>query len=156
MQYFSPRPPHGGRHLNVLALPQCADFYPRPPHGGRLKRSFSSCLACSISIHALRMEGDRSSRRCSSCRCSISIHALRMEGDNGKSSPIILGPISIHALRMEGDGTTTQTLCWGALFLSTPSAWRATSVWHYKRQGFNISIHALRMEGDRTRRQSAK
>ena len=35
-----------------------------------------------ISIHALREEGDRASRRAGACK-RISIHALREEGDSG-------------------------------------------------------------------------
>ena len=56
-----------------------------------------------ISIHALREEGDRGHRR--GRRASdISIHALREEGDVlllGRR--LLLGRISIHALREEGD-----------------------------------------------------
>ena len=79
--------------------------------------------------------------------------------------------ISIHALREEGDLPAQLTLCGNAIFLSTPSARRATS-WATARipasQHFyprpprggrlaqagnalrlcNISIHALREEGD--------
>ena len=56
-----------------------------------------------ISIHALRMEGDRiQSRR--RHPPAISIHALRMEGDFVRiSSRLPVHLISIHALRMEGD-----------------------------------------------------
>ena len=58
----------------------------------------------------------------------ISIHALRVEGDSPMSNT---APrrcwISIHALRVEGDAVTytAQTFV-DALFLSTPSGWRAT------------------------------
>ena len=58
----------------------------------------------------------------------ISIHALREEGDLG--------------LRYEGDNAK--------VFLSTPSARRATLVYGRQRRGKLISIHALREEGDRT------
>ena len=57
----------------------------------------------------------------------ISIHALREEGDLG--------------LRYEGDNAK--------VFLSTPSARRATLVYGRQRRGKLISIHALREEGDR-------
>ena len=56
----------------------------------------------------------------------ISIHALREEGDLG--------------LRYEGDNAK--------VFLSTPSARRATLVYGRQRRGKLISIHALREEGD--------
>ena len=56
-----------------------------------------------ISIHALRMEGDRFPRSISPIVRSISIHALRMEGDIVRVESLVLVLISIHALRMEGD-----------------------------------------------------
>ena len=56
-----------------------------------------------ISIHALRGEGDSLKTR-SSCRSlQISIHALRGEGDEHGRRYAQLSSISIHALRGEGD-----------------------------------------------------
>ena len=56
--------------------------------------------------------------------------------------------ISIHALREEGDHPQCPVRCGSAVFLSTPSARRATReqipLWMPAR----ISIHALREEGD--------
>ena len=56
--------------------------------------------------------------------------------------------ISIHALREEGD--RPSLLCWWALylFLSTPSARRATKSYSGSFPFIEISIHALREEGD--------
>ena len=56
--------------------------------------------------------------------------------------------ISIHALREEGDLQTEVDNLTAELFLSTPSARRATHLPHADRQGREISIHALREEGD--------
>ena len=57
--------------------------------------------------------------------------------------------ISIHALREEGD---SRAACWSSfslLFLSTPSARRATvPTWITASVTLLISIHALREEGD--------
>ena len=58
---------------------------------------------------------------------AISIHALREEGDGrlryfGHQAEII----SIHALREEGDDTHALVVKLPKLFLSTPSARRAT------------------------------
>ena len=56
--YFYPRPPRGGR---LLAQSFCAaldDFYPRPPRGGRLNGIEGFDRFLTISIHALREEGD--------------------------------------------------------------------------------------------------
>ena len=57
--------------------------------------------------------------------------------------------ISIHALREEGDSqTVSKRDVQLFLFLSTPSARRATSHQFLCDFYFNISIHALREEGD--------
>ncbi len=59
--------------------------------------------AVSISIHALRREGDRGAVIYAAARI-ISIHALRREGDRYADSSFLDAiSISIHALRREGD-----------------------------------------------------
>ena len=101
-----------------------------------------------ISIHALRVEGDREIPDVQSAfhviflstpsgwratappalllnRVRISIHALRVEGDFVCHSVIPLSAISIHALRVEGDTRL-----------------------RIARVRPSISIHALRVEGD--------
>ena len=123
-----------------------------------------------ISIHALREEGDAGVLLLLFAY-RISIHALREEGDlRIPSTSIACKSISIHALREEGDdlpvfpqsgqrdfyprpprGGRPAWLCphcWPGLFLSTPSARRATSGSVGGRSAFYISIHALREEGD--------
>ena len=57
--------------------------------------------------------------------------------------------ISIHALREEGDQDGETLIEIDKLFLSTPSARRATCDRGVERHDFGISIHALREEGDR-------
>ena len=127
-----------------------------------------------ISIHALREEGDRALQHRLAVRLEISIHALREEGDlrrlcgQGREACI-----SIHALREEGDtrkycpGTTpadfyprpprggrptvTQQPRGTSIFLSTPSARRATGKLVTSSTFEAISIHALREEGDQQR-----
>ena len=126
VSYFYPRPPGGGRlttHYKNGGMTQY--FYPRPPGGGRrhaliLKISQSEFLSTPsgwratlllngdrqnypISIHALRVEGDKKGYVVSGKPGEISIHALRVEGDllHGPGCPEYL--ISIHALRVEGD-----------------------------------------------------
>ena len=159
-------------------------------------RNTSNNLYCEISIHALRMEGDGGSvvrpihhqyfyprpphggrrvglRQCMLCH-SISIHALRMEGDPAGRKMPGMRKISIHALRMEGDCMFLLLFLRCMIFLSTPSAWRATIPAHIRRYTHRyfyprppyggrrstpslahrancISIHALRMEGDACR-----
>ena len=148
-----------------------------------------------ISIHALREEGDLelygvpaanirflstpSARRATLSALgvqllySISIHALREEGDTALCElDAALNKISIHALREEGDQHLLSCTLQHVIFLSTPSARRATSVLDTSvtatvflstpsarratlrralpddlRRG--ISIHALREEGDK-------
>ena len=100
----------------------------------------------------------------------ISIHALREEGDTKTQEVYTMTNISIHALREEGDDPLPSgqgvycyfyprpprggrpyhphmhlLLC---VFLSTPSARRATHPAQLVWLAQSISIHALREEGD--------
>ena len=101
-----------------------------------------------ISIHALREEGD-SIMWMMFAAMLISIHALREEGDlNAGGVGNAGGLISIHALREEGDSPTLPRRIVGRIFLSTPSARRATSSARRNASRSRISIHALREEGD--------
>ena len=82
-----------------------------------------------ISIHALREEGDCPVRVGDLRDIEISIHALREEGDGrlryfGHQAEII----SIHALREEGDDKHALVVKLLKIFLSTPSARRATAL----------------------------
>ena len=102
-------------------------FYPRPPRGGRHGKKDQGRQRQSISIHALREEGDH--RHASGCFVHkvISIHALREEGDCCcKQTLREPAKISIHALREEGDGYYSVSGPNPIKFLSTPSARRAT------------------------------
>ena len=87
----------------------------------RLKKK---CRA--ISIHSLRMEGDRQKKIRHPATMIISIHSLRMEGDRITLKVDCQESISIHSLRMEGDSSNA-------------------TVGNYL---IHISIHSLRMEGD--------
>ena len=60
-------------------------------------------LCCLISIHALRVEGDRIVTLVNIESIEISIHALRVEGDIFSRACTRVVKISIHALRVEGD-----------------------------------------------------
>ena len=125
------------------------DFYPRPPRGGRHQQLWQQLRLCTISIHALREEGDISGTGYDIAALLISIHALREEGDPARPTPLpsmtnfyprpprggrlradkrafLVAKISIHALREEGDGGC----------LGRPVRFHC------------ISIHALREEGD--------
>ena len=124
---FYPRPPRGGRRAANTPLSTVArNFYPRPPRGGRRAYQGRHHKGITISIHALREEGDTSLVPVLTLPHEISIHALREEGDRTITTSSASFPhISIHALREEGDGRWT----------GRPGGWK-------------ISIHALREEGD--------
>ena len=146
------------------------NFYPRPPRGGRLAISVVIAAINAISIHALREEGDDAET--AKTIDSLNFYPRPPRGGRRMRSLYKFSglPISIHALREEGDLTTgdrhevtedfyprpprggrhARELADHAelLFLSTPSARRAT---HQTGCGFqprHISIHALREEGD--------
>ena len=57
--HFNPLPPHGGRHKAFRSPSNRCYFNPLPPHGGRrcIKRLLQQPQR--ISIHSLRMEGDK-------------------------------------------------------------------------------------------------
>ena len=101
------------------------DFYPRPPRGGRhwikLKDSFMN----SISIHALREEGDAVSGWAT--RLLLNFYPRPPRGGR------------------RGYGPRASAV---QLFLSTPSARRATPRQRHQPRAVHISIHALREEGD--------
>ena len=168
--HFYPRPPRGGRPPFLSTRTRCTHFYPRPPRGGRRLCAEQGLDRVPISIHALREEGDRwnrpqqkmmvlflstpSARRATRHQhrrpagLKISIHALREEGDkrvknvrshirNFYPRPPRGGrPISIFGSAMDD------------IFLSTPSARRATEAAKAAAPVEDISIHALREEGD--------
>ena len=56
--HFYPRPPRGGRRAARTTKRISKYFYPRPPRGGRLPPLACVTVKSSISIHALRGEGD--------------------------------------------------------------------------------------------------
>ena len=72
-----------GRHQ-----PDAGYFYPRPPRGGRRMTRLSPSIRKTISIHALREEGDSKNRDKSLCFC-FSIHGF---AQNEKRLKILLKP----------------------------------------------------------------
>ena len=175
-------------------------FYPRPPRGGRLVQKLHEFFTAHISIHALREEGDvLMGRRGLGIELFLSTPSARRATANlrmrswwpryfyprpprgGRQvdfSPLQPSKgISIHALREEGDRFVAEAQSISGLFLSTPSARRATagaeipatrSKHFYPRpprggrryapfrqhSPFHISIHALREEGDARQRRA--
>ena len=101
------------------------NFYPRPPRGGR-----QECKKLGTSSKHFYPRPPRGGRR----------HQMH----NGTKTK----KISIHALREEGDPHRRNHSLVLRLFLSTPSARRATLRMAIALQHIFISIHALREEGD--------
>ena len=146
-QNFYPRPPRGGRLNGHGPAPAAENFYPRPPRGGRPGPLRYPKGMEPISIHALREEGDLSSIVKLPPHI-ISIHALREEGD----IYIVDGTPVLDDFypRPPRGGRPKFNFSWSLphLFLSTPSARRATSPLSCYTCAKSISIHALREEGD--------
>ena len=89
--------------------------------------SSASFLMSIISIHALCEEGDRILWKNFKRFMGISIHALCEEGDVSQNHNNTWSKsISIHALCEEGDFWSSARFCGASVFLSTPSARRAT------------------------------
>ena len=146
--YFYPRPPRGGRPSikaielkfgTFLSTPSARRataedeaneakfvFLSTPSARRATQPKGATRNAESISIHALREEGDFFADAPAHHFDLISIHALREEGDPGDHPRQRDGQISIHALREEGDRKDLGL----------------------ERPGDRISIHALREEGD--------
>ena len=151
-RYFYPRPPGGGRRAEQSDAGGGRIIFLSTPSGWRatLAAHFASQI-WSISIHALRVEGDCTINANCPGDDEISIHALRVEGDE-IVTPVTVGvfdfyprppgggrprkkvqqmskftTISIHALRVEGDEYFAYRLVLRLKFLSTPSGWRATT-----------------------------
>ena len=124
-RYFYPRPPRGGRPRQTVSSLRTSYFYPRPPRGGRRLAVLSPYSPAKfLSTLSARRATDR--QKHSSRTFTISIHALREEGDpEGRQSighNVDFYPRPPRGGRLEDE----QTLLSYGLFLSTPSARRAT------------------------------
>ena len=134
---------------DLLELLPGTNFYPRPPRGGRLLAAMIDAGYIDISIHALREEGDigehttrsgtttflstPSARRATICplcewQKKNNFYPRPPRGGRrcGLDAAAAEGGISIHALREEGDHLKVVLSSWFLIFLSTPSARRAT------------------------------
>ena len=147
--YFYPRPPRGGRRHGCRHHHVRYYFYPRPPRGGRLVQLPALLPNGIISIHALREEGDLESAAGSAGQEDFYPRPPRGGRPGLTAWPAVTAMlISIHALREEGDLVWCLSSISSSLFLSTPSARRATKDSLCMANLVYISIHALREEGD--------
>ena len=114
-------------------------FYPRPPRGGRPAKPGNGCITFEDFYPRPPRGGRRAYRTRFMGLCNISIHALREEGD-----PAALEDLSIAGVFLSTPSArraTTVGLCaiLAIEFLSTPSARRATrgdSVGSVRRKDF--------------------
>ena len=130
-------PKHHSRNISIHALREEGDpdlcavpkrqehFYPRPPRGGRRDVGCNQCSVYFISIHALREEGDHFNQ----IPQTFISHFYPRPPRGGRPRP----------------GVVANSI---KLFLSTPSARRATQASRAALSPALISIHALREEGD--------
>mgnify|MGYP004647314643 CR=1 FL=1 len=167
---FYPRPPRGGR-LEALKHPgvhgiisihalreegdagglcragKSVDFYPRPPRGGRPLSLSGKAADAKISIHALREEGDLREKRPEDFLTDFYPRPPR--GGRQLQSPTVFISRYFYPRPPRGGrhlhpfGSATRSI-----FLSTPSARRATRSSDNGPPRRPISIHALREEGD--------
>ena len=127
----------------------CKDFNPRPPWGGRQKPETLATLPPSISIHALRGEGDLRLSLIKKSESRISIHALRGEGDVGQQKCKVQQRI-FQSTPSVGRATMTGTQIFSPVnnFNPRPPWGGRQIVQGYRFPNIIISIHALRGEGD--------
>ena len=149
------------------------NFYPRPPRGGRRSCLMISGVAKAISIHALREEGDDLAvNPKAQNRIFLSTPSARRATDDpcpwycarsdfyprpprgGRPVRCCRPACSHHHFYPRpprgGRQTAVSTAVKGLIFLSTPSARRATDEHAHGMTTGKISIHALREEGDTT------
>ena len=131
-----------------------ADFYPRPPRGGRRYRRRSQLIQSGfLSTPSARRATLYAGRQLD--QESISIHALREEGDTSAGRITFIKRYFYPRPPRGGRRLNGKTQILPLKFLSTPSARRATSIQGTAHRSHQISIHALREEGDPSARPSA-
>ena len=125
-KYFNPLPPHGGRQEYRCIRDWMENFNPLPPHGGR---PCLSCLSirCRSHFNPLPPHGGRQLRGLwERNHQDISIHSLRMEGDK-MANPKYIPRISFQSTPSAWRETRKRRRCGHCgIFQSTPSAWRET------------------------------
>ena len=169
--YFYPRPPRGGRRQLGVCPQGAGNFYPRPPRGGRLFRTdelqqlykfLSTPSARRATVWAADCEkvvieflSTPSARRATSSAPAVGGSHLyfyprpprggRPQRSEWQSYPAYFYPRPPRGGRLlKSDDERIDDM----LFLSTPSARRATFFGAKREADTEISIHALREEGD--------
>ena len=151
---FYPRPPRGGRPITTTARPRPRLRFLSTPSARRATGSDTTASAIRLFLST------PSARRATAWTepvqpaHGISIHALREEGDVKKMHDTFPRLYFYPRPPRGGRQCKLHDFDAKALFLSTPSARRATSLSRRPFFRSRISIHALREEGDLTRRKS--
>ena len=122
---FYPRPPHGGRQHQRPTMHAKGKFLSTPSAWRATNRDIAKHIQRLISIHALRMEGDSISGQ----RCTQRANFYPRPPHGGRRP---------HSLSL----TEPQ------LFLSTPSAWRATT-WPLPRSRSSCNFYPRPPHGGR-------
>ena len=124
------------------------DFYPRPPRGGRLQTITDIDVSAKISIHALREEGDLSMGAAQRWKGDFYPRPPR-GGRPDRRGSSWRGLSDFYPRPPRGGRHSRKFVFHGFnVFLSTPSARRATVSSLEDATSSIISIHALREEGD--------
>ena len=137
---FYPRPPRGGRPIARNAATEANQFLSTPSARRATRGQFSGIL---FLLLFLSTPSARRATRPSAALCCRQANFYPRPPRGGRLAPSRMPMrfvmISIHALREEGDGCACAASARGGLFLSTPSARRATravsskhsSRWHF-------------------------
>ena len=171
-RYFYPRPPRGGRPdcpadrdpdiCIFLSTPSARratfqflklrvyynHFYPRPPRGGRPLSQQAAPVERSISIHALREEGDRPS--CWVVTMTVNFYPRPPRGGRrppGSCYNAIGGFLSTPSARRATAGASPPPPAQNNFYPRPPRGGRLAGA-SPPPPAQNISIHALREEGD--------
>ena len=139
-----------GDALRTPTITTTSDFYPRPPRGGRPPATTPSPFPYAISIHALREEGDKAAT--SACKRLSNFYPRPPRGGRRRPGTDGSSRQNFYPRPPRGGRRSQANVLEGVkVFLSTPSARRATPPHHSFCPQERISIHALREEGDWSR-----
>ena len=102
-KHFNPLPPHGGRPRYPSAKPTSPVFQSTPSAWRETYIHEASTNKQKISIHSLRMEGDRRKKTAGSQQRTFQSTPSAWRETLIPTQAQFLSTISIHSLRMEGD-----------------------------------------------------
>ena len=123
--HFYPRPPRGGRRLGIAALSIGIPFLSTPSARRATRTRQCACKVVVISIHALREEGDRLLGRCQSA--GIDFYPRPPRGGRLLRVSFPKSSYNFYPRPPRGGRPCSYSrITKGVLFLSTPSARRAT------------------------------